>query len=176
MGLLFFIASILSILSFPCNPLVIFKVIKPLDIKVLWYMGWIVWAAGMTLIGFAYYYIYIRKAKVLIKYGIYKLIHSDYHLPLNMGRDRMVSVNELADIVADIAGVEISKKHIEGPEGVRGRNSDNTRCKEVLGWAPETSLEEGFAKTYPWIEEQLKLQVDDLDLNLEDFSHSKVIN
>ena len=81
MGLLFFIASILSILSFPCNPLVIFKVIKPLDIKVLWYMGWIVWAAGMTLIGFAYYYIYIRKAKVLIKYGIYKLIRH----PLYMG-------------------------------------------------------------------------------------------
>jgi len=81
MGLLFFIASILSILSFPCNPLVIFKVIKPLDIKVLWYMGWTVWAAGMVLIGFAYYYIYIRKAKVLIKHGIYKVIRH----PLYMG-------------------------------------------------------------------------------------------
>ena len=79
-GLLFFIASILSILSFPCNPLVIFKVIKPLDIKVLWYMGWIVWAAGMTLIGFAYHYIYIRKAKVLIKHGIYKVIRHPLYL------------------------------------------------------------------------------------------------
>jgi protein-S-isoprenylcysteine O-methyltransferase Ste14 len=81
MGLLFFIAGILSILSFPCNPLVIFEVIKPLNIKVLWYMGWIVWATGMTLIGFAYYYIYIRKAKVFIKHGIYKLIRH----PLYMG-------------------------------------------------------------------------------------------
>jgi len=80
MGLLFFIASILSILSFPCNLLVIYKVIKPLDIKVLWYVGWIVWAAGMILVGLSYYYIYIRKTKVLIRHGIYKVIRHPLYL------------------------------------------------------------------------------------------------
>jgi len=79
-GLLFFIASILSVLSFPCNPLVIYKVIKPLDIKVLWYVGWIVWTAGMILVGLSYYYIYIRKTKVLIKHGIYKVIRHPLYL------------------------------------------------------------------------------------------------
>jgi len=79
-GLLFFIASILSVLSFPCNPLVIYKVIKPLDIKVLWYVGWIVWAAGMILVGLSYYYIYIRKTKVLIRHGIYKVIRHPLYL------------------------------------------------------------------------------------------------
>lgn len=79
-GLLFFIASILSILSFPYNPLVIFKAVKPLDIKVLWYMGWISWAAGMTLIALAYYYIYIRKTKILIERGIYKVIRHPLYL------------------------------------------------------------------------------------------------
>ena len=80
MGLLFFIASLLSILSFPCNPLVIFEVIKPPEIKVLWYMGWIVWASGMALIALAYYYIYIRKTKVLIKHGIYKVVRHPLYL------------------------------------------------------------------------------------------------
>jgi protein-S-isoprenylcysteine O-methyltransferase Ste14 len=80
MGLLFSIACILSILSFPVNPLAIFKVINPLDIKVLWYIGWIVWSAGMVLIGFAYYYIYIRKTKVLIEQGIYKVIRHPMYL------------------------------------------------------------------------------------------------
>jgi len=80
MGLLFFIAGILSILSFPCNPLVLFKVIKPLDVKVLWYMGWVIWGFGMTLIGLAYYYIYIRKTAVLIKHGIYKVIRHPLYL------------------------------------------------------------------------------------------------
>ena len=80
MGLLFSIATVLSILSFPCNPLVIFKVVRPLDIKVLWYMGWIVWTAGMILVGLAYYYIYIRKTKVLLKHGIYRVIRHPLYL------------------------------------------------------------------------------------------------
>ena len=71
--------------------------------------------------------------------GIYKLMRSDYNKPLNLGRDRMVTINQLADIIAGIAGVEIAKKHIPGPQGVRGRNSDNTRLREVLGWAPGIS-------------------------------------
>lgn len=88
--------------------------------------------------------------------GMHKLMQSDYNEPLNLGQDRMVTINELADIVADAAGIEIVKKHIAGPQGVRGRNSDNTRLKEVLGWEPKISLEEGLARTYNWIEEQVR--------------------
>jgi nucleoside-diphosphate-sugar epimerase len=88
--------------------------------------------------------------------GIYKLMGSDYHLPLNLGQDRMVTINELADIIAEIAGIKIIKKHVPGPQGVRGRNSDNTRLREVLNWEPEVSLEEGLAHTYAWIEAQVK--------------------
>ncbi len=91
--------------------------------------------------------------------GIYKLMRSDYSEPLNMGQDRLVTVNQLADIVADVAGVKITKKHVPGPEGVRGRNSDNTRLKQVLGWEPKISLEEGVARTYVWIEEQVRSRI-----------------
>lgn len=87
--------------------------------------------------------------------GIYRLMQSDFHEPLNLGQDRMVSINELADMVATIAGYEIDKKHIDGPQGVRGRNSDNTKLREVLDWEPEVSLEEGLAVTYKWIEQQV---------------------
>jgi nucleoside-diphosphate-sugar epimerase len=87
--------------------------------------------------------------------GIYRLMRSDYAEPLNLGQDRMVTINELADMVATIAGVPITKRHVEGPQGVRGRNSDNTRLRDVLGWEPEISLEEGLRRTYAWIEEQV---------------------
>ncbi len=88
--------------------------------------------------------------------GLHLLMNSEYSEPLNIGQDRMVTINELADIIATIAGVEISKKHIEGPQGVRGRNSDNTKLKEVLKWEPEISLEEGLRRTYNWIEAQVQ--------------------
>jgi GDP-D-mannose 3',5'-epimerase len=88
--------------------------------------------------------------------GIYKLMRSNYAEPLNLGQDRMVSINQLADIIAEIAGIRIVKKHVPGPQGVRGRNSDNTRLREVLGWEPEISLEEGLAITYAWIEAQVR--------------------
>ena len=88
--------------------------------------------------------------------GIYRLMRSDFAEPLNLGQDRMVTINQLADMVADAAGVKINKKHIDGPMGVRGRNSDNTRLREVLGWEPEISLEDGLSATYRWIEEQVK--------------------
>lgn len=88
--------------------------------------------------------------------GIYKLMRSDHREPLNLGQDRMVTINQLADMVAKIAGTRIVKKHISGPQGVRGRNSDNTRLREVLGWEPEISLEEGLARTYAWIQEQVQ--------------------
>ncbi|MEL6615389.1 MAG: NAD-dependent epimerase/dehydratase family protein [Bacteroidota bacterium] len=88
--------------------------------------------------------------------GVYRLMMSDHNEPLNLGRDRMVSINQLVDIVADAAGAGIEKKHIDGPMGVRGRNSDNDRLREVLGWEPQIPLEEGMARTYNWIEAQVR--------------------
>ncbi|MBW3660432.1 MAG: NAD-dependent epimerase/dehydratase family protein [Gemmatimonadetes bacterium] len=87
--------------------------------------------------------------------GIYRLMRSDHGEPLNLGQDRMVTIDGLADIVADAAGIEIVKRHVPGPQGVRGRNSDNTRLAEVLGWTPGISLEDGLARTYAWIEDEV---------------------
>ncbi|NJL04685.1 MAG: NAD-dependent epimerase/dehydratase family protein [Chloroflexaceae bacterium] len=87
--------------------------------------------------------------------GLYRLMQSDYRHPLNLGQDRMVTINQLAQIVAEIAGIPIVLKHVPGPQGVRGRNSDNTRLREVLGWDPQISLEDGLARTYAWIEQQV---------------------
>lgn len=87
--------------------------------------------------------------------GMHRLMRSEHHDPLNLGQDRMVTINELADLVAAAAGIHVSKRHVEGPQGVRGRNSDNTRLREVLKWAPQISLEEGLRKTYMWIEAQV---------------------
>jgi GDP-D-mannose 3',5'-epimerase len=91
--------------------------------------------------------------------GLHRLMRSDYREPLNLGQDRMVAINELADLIAGIAGFPIVRKHVDGPQGVRGRNSDNTRLREVLGWEPEISLEEGLARTYAWIENQVRAQL-----------------
>lgn len=91
--------------------------------------------------------------------GIYKLMRSDYREPLNLGQDRMVTVNQLADIIASIAGIQITKKHVPGPQGVRGRNSDNTRLRQILHWEPAISLEEGLAKTYRWIEDLVRIRL-----------------
>jgi GDP-D-mannose 3', 5'-epimerase len=91
--------------------------------------------------------------------GIYKIMRSDYANPLNLGQDRMVSINQLADMIAEIAGIRIVKKHVPGPQGVRGRNSDNSLLRKVLGWEPEISLQEGLAQTYPWIEAQVQARM-----------------
>ena len=88
--------------------------------------------------------------------GLYKLMQSDYPGPLNLGQDRLVTINQLADTIAGIAGICIIKKPVPGPQGVRGRNSDNTRLRQVLGWEPEIALEEGLARTYAWIETQVR--------------------
>jgi nucleoside-diphosphate-sugar epimerase len=88
--------------------------------------------------------------------GIYRLMHSNYPKPLNIGSDYMVTIGQLYDMVADIAGIKIIKKYVPGPQGVRGRNSDNARLRRVLGWEPKVSLEEGLKRTYIWIEEQVK--------------------
>jgi GDP-D-mannose 3', 5'-epimerase len=91
--------------------------------------------------------------------GLVKLMRSDYCEPLNLGQDRLVTINQLADMVANIAGIAITKKHVPGPQGVRGRNSDNTRLRHVLQWEPEITLEEGLSRTYSWIEEQVRRQL-----------------
>jgi GDP-D-mannose 3',5'-epimerase len=88
--------------------------------------------------------------------GIYKIMRSDCAEPLNLCQDRMVSINQLADMIAEIAGIRIVKKHVPGPQGVRGRNSDNNLLRKVLDWEPEISLEEGLAQTYSWIEAQVR--------------------
>jgi len=92
--------------------------------------------------------------------GIYRLMRSDFNEPLNLGQDRMVTINQLADMIAKIAGVRIGKKHISGPQGVRGRNSDNSLLREVLGWEPAISLEDGLATTYRWIEQQVQATIE----------------
>jgi nucleoside-diphosphate-sugar epimerase len=81
------------------------------------------------------------------------LIESDYDQPINLGSDRLVTIDELAYIVAGIAGVEIELVHVPGIQGVRGRDADLTRAREALGWQPQVSLEDGLARTYQWIEE-----------------------
>ncbi len=87
--------------------------------------------------------------------GLRRLMDSDYPHPLNLGQDRLISIADMADLIADIAGLEIEKVYVPGPQGVRGRNSDNTRLREVLGWEPAISLEAGLARTYAWIEQQV---------------------
>src|SRR5881409_2299037 len=88
--------------------------------------------------------------------GIYRLIRSDFREPLNLGQDRMITIDELVDIVAKVAGKHIEKQYdLTKPQGVRGRNSDNSRLRLVLGWEPIISLEEGLARTYDWIRGEL---------------------
>jgi nucleoside-diphosphate-sugar epimerase len=88
--------------------------------------------------------------------GIYRIMQSDYAKPLNLGTDHMVTINQLAEITIDVSGkTDIRIKHIDGPQGVRGRNSDNSRLRAVLNWEPQTPLREGIAKTYRWIEKQV---------------------
>ena len=91
--------------------------------------------------------------------GLWRIMQSGHREPLNLGRDEMVSINELADIVMKVAGVSLRKVHVDGPQGVRGRNSDNALAKKVLGWAPVIDLEAGLGRTYPWIRDQV-LQAD----------------
>ena len=89
--------------------------------------------------------------------GIYRLMQSDYRDPLNLGREEMVTINQLAQMVVDVSGKsDISFNHIDGPMGVRGRNSDNSRLRDVLGWEPQISLEGGLLPTYRWIEKQVR--------------------
>lgn len=88
--------------------------------------------------------------------GVLRLVASDDRGPLNLGTSRLITINALVDLVCEIAGKKLVKRHdLSGPQGVRGRNSDNTRVYATLGWEPKVSLEEGMATSYRWIERQL---------------------
>ena len=84
-----------------------------------------------------------------------RLMDSDFIGPVNIGSEEMVTINQLAEMTMNIAGKKLTIKHIPGPLGVRGRNSDNRLIEEKLGWKPTQTLREGLEKTYPWIEEQV---------------------
>ena len=88
--------------------------------------------------------------------GLIRLMHSNHHEPLNLGTDQLVTINELVDMVCAVAGKRLRKRHdLTKPQGVRGRNSDNSRLREVLGWEPGIPLEHGLAITYKWIESEI---------------------
>jgi len=91
--------------------------------------------------------------------GVRRLMESDaFHGPVNIGSDEMVTINGMAQTIMDIAGKRVSTKHISGPLGVRGRNSDNRLIRERLGWTPSQPLRDGLAKTYRWIAAQMEAQ------------------
>jgi nucleoside-diphosphate-sugar epimerase len=87
--------------------------------------------------------------------GTTRLMRSDWTGPVNIGSEEMVSINQLAALIMEIAGKKVSIDHVPGPLGVRGRNSDNRLIADKLGWRPSASLEDGLSKTYPWIAEQV---------------------
>jgi nucleoside-diphosphate-sugar epimerase len=87
--------------------------------------------------------------------GTTRLLRSAFSGPVNIGSEEMVSINQLVDMVSAIAGKRIGKRHIVGPQGVRGRNSDNRLIRDQLGWAPGRNLHDGLARTYQWIEARL---------------------
>lgn len=87
--------------------------------------------------------------------GIYRLMQSDHSSPINLGTDRMVTINQLAEIIIGISGKDLSVRHVDGPQGVRGRNSDNTILRKTLDWEPSIDLEDGLVGTYRWIEKQV---------------------
>ena len=89
--------------------------------------------------------------------GTQKLLHSDVEEPINIGSDEMVTINQLVDVVEEIAGVKLKRNYkLDAPKGVRGRNSDNTLIKARLGWAPSIPLRKGMEETYRWIYDQAK--------------------
>jgi GDP-D-mannose 3',5'-epimerase len=88
--------------------------------------------------------------------GTLRLVASDVDEPLNIGSSQLVTINELVDIVCEIAGVTLKREYIlDAPQGVRGRNSDNTRIRARLGWEPTVTLQEGLAETYAWVHDQV---------------------
>ncbi|WP_193182360.1 NAD-dependent epimerase/dehydratase family protein [Nisaea sediminum] len=95
--------------------------------------------------------------------GVLRLTRSDFAGPVNIGSEQMVSINTLVDMVCAIAGKQVSRKHVTGPIGVRGRNSDNDLIQRELNWAPAEVLEAGLGKTYAWIAAQIEAGKSDVD-------------
>jgi len=92
--------------------------------------------------------------------AVRRLMESDFLGPVNIGSEEMVSINQLVDMVSDIAGKTLVKQHdLTKPQGVRGRNSDNALIREKLGWAPSEPLKKGLERTYEWIQEQVQSSV-----------------
>lgn len=89
--------------------------------------------------------------------GTLRLMRSDHGTPLNIGSDEMISINNLAKLISEISGKETAIKNVPGPEGVRGRNSDNHLILQTLGWAPRQPLRRGLKETYGWIKAQVNL-------------------
>jgi nucleoside-diphosphate-sugar epimerase len=87
--------------------------------------------------------------------AVRRLMNSSFHGPVNIGSEEMVTINQMAYMIMDIAGKKLTVNHVPGPLGVRGRNSDNKLIRAELGWAPTMRLKDGLTKTYTWIEEQL---------------------
>ena len=87
-------------------------------------------------------------------------MESDFLGPVNIGSEEMVTINELARMAMDVAGKQLDIRHIEGPLGVRGRNSDNRLIEEKLGWKPSLSLRHGMETTYAWIREQVEAEME----------------
>jgi GDP-D-mannose 3',5'-epimerase len=89
--------------------------------------------------------------------GIFRLMQSGYPEPLNLGTEERVSINQLAELIIEVSGKDdITLQHVDGPQGVRGRNADNSRLRHVLGWEPATPLRDGLRETYQWIEKQVQ--------------------
>ena len=108
-----------------------------------------VWGDGHQTRSFMYIDDCIRATRALMD--------SDHREPINIGSAALVSINELVDLTAEVAGIRVERRHVlEAPQGVRGRNSDNTRFRERFGWEPDTSLRVGLERTYPWIMQQVR--------------------
>jgi len=93
--------------------------------------------------------------------GIHRIMESNCRVPVNLGSERMISINDLVMLIASIADKKIAIKNIPGPIGVMGRNSDNRLIKELVGWTPDENLEEGLKKTYSWVAGQIKSGIKD---------------
>jgi nucleoside-diphosphate-sugar epimerase len=88
--------------------------------------------------------------------GIFRIMESNFSAPINLGSSQLVSINQLVSMVESIAGIKLERRYdLSAPQGVRGRNSDNTVIKQVLGWEPSTPLEDGLATTYQWIYDEM---------------------
>ncbi len=99
--------------------------------------------------------------------GIFRLLEGGVTEPINLGSSQLVTINQLVDIVEEIAGISLQRRYnLSAPQGVRGRNSDNTMILERLGWEPNTSLETGMATTYAWIREQMTGGIEDTPLSI----------